>query len=252
MTDPDTGIGGVNDRFPLTNQSAIVRARSEDARERERAFEAIVAAYWKPAYKYLRIKWQASNEDAKDLVQGFFALAIEKNYFADYQSGKAAFRTFLRTCLDGFVANQRKSDGRMKRGGGMDHFSLDFIEAENELSRYGTSPGGTLEDYFHREWVRNLFAMAVETLSQLYRASGRDVYFQLFERYDLHDEASETKPSYAALAEEFSLKSTDVTNYLAAARRDFRNTVLERLREVTSNDEEFRREAQAVLGVNVK
>jgi RNA polymerase sigma factor (sigma-70 family) len=251
MTDRDTGIGGANDRFPPTNHSAIVRVRSKDAQERERAFEAIVAVYWKPAYKYLRIKWQASNEDAKDLVQGFFALAIEKNYFASYEAGKAAFRTFLRTCLDGFVANQRKAESRLKRGGGADHFSLDFTEAEHELS-HGFPSTDTPEDYFHREWVRNLFAMAVETLSQHYRATARDVYFQLFERYDLRDEASEPKPSYASLAKEFGLTTTEVTNYLAAARREFRKAVLERLRETTSNEEEFRREAQAVLGANVK
>lgn len=252
MTDRDTGIGGANDRFPPTNHSAIVRVRSEDAQERARAFEAIVAVYWKPAYKYLRIKWQASNEDAKDLVQGFFALAIEKNYFATYQSSKAAFRTFLRTCLDGFVANQRKSETRLKRGGGVGHFSLDFAEAENELARYRISPEGTPEDYFHREWVRNLFAMAVETLSRRFQETGRELYFRLFERYDLRDEASEPELSYASLAAEFGLKTTDVTNYLAAARREFRKSVLERLREITSNEEEFRNEARAVLGVKVK
>src|SRR5882762_1412968 len=132
--DQDTDIGGPNHRFPVTQHSATIAARSQDQQVRERAFATIVEGYWKPAYKYIRIKWQATNEDAKDLTQSFFALAIEKNYFAGYDPAKASFQTFIRTCLDRFVANQRKSAQRLKRGGGADHFSLDFGEAENELS----------------------------------------------------------------------------------------------------------------------
>jgi hypothetical protein len=48
------------------------------------------------------------------------------------------------------------------------------------------------------------------------------------------------------------LAATDVTNYLAFARREFRRCVLDQLREMTASDEEFRREAQALLGVMVK
>lgn len=77
--DQDTDIGGPGQRFPPTRHSAIVAARSEDPEERKRAFETIIAGYWKPAYKYIRIKWQSSNEDAKDLTHGFFTSAIEKN-----------------------------------------------------------------------------------------------------------------------------------------------------------------------------
>lgn len=64
--DRDTDIGGPQHRFPVTSHSAIIAARSNDQRQRDRALDTIVASYWKPAYKYIRIKWQASNEDAKD------------------------------------------------------------------------------------------------------------------------------------------------------------------------------------------
>jgi hypothetical protein len=41
-----------------------------------------------------------------------------------------------------------------------------------------------------------------------------------------------------------------VTNYLAIARREFRRTVLATLREMCANEEEFWREARAILGVD--
>lgn len=254
--DQDTDIGGPGHRFPVTKHSAIIAARSGEPEVRQRAFATIVEGYWKPAYKYIRIKWQAANEDAKDLTQSFFATAIEKDYFASYDPAKASFQTFLRTCLDRFVANQRKSEQRLKRGGGADHFSLDFDEAENELSLQSFVSEITPEEYFHREWVRSLFALAIEALRGHYSEKGSEVYFKLFELYDLRegdgDPDSESKPSYASLAKEFGLTTADVTNYLAAARSKLRKIVLAKLRGITATEEEFQAEAQALLGVKIK
>jgi hypothetical protein len=56
---------------------------------------------------------------------------------------------------------------------------------------------------------------------------------------------------YAQLATEFGQGTTDGTNYLAYARREFRRCVLDQLRKMTTSEEEFRREAQALLGVKV-
>ena len=248
IPDPDTDIGGPLHKFPVTNHSAIVGARSDDQLTRRRAFDTILNSYWKPAYKYIRLKWQADNEDAKDLTQGFFATAFEKNYFASYDATKASFQTFLRTCLDGFVANERKAGRRLKRGGDMDHYQLDFATAETELAAHASTELSP-EDYFHREWVRWMFTIAVDALRQRCEESGRDVHFQLFERYDLRDDAN---VSYASLVKEFNLDAATVTNYLAAVRRDFRRVVLEKLREITATDEEFRTEARSLLGVDVK
>lgn len=248
IMDPDTDIGGPLHRFPVTNHSAIIAARSDDQLTRRRAFDIILASYWKPAYKYIRLKWQAGNEDAKDLTQGFFANAFEKNHFASYDATKASFQTFLRTCLDGFVANERKAGRRLKRGGDMDHFQLDFVTAENELAAHASTDLSP-EDYFHREWVRWMFTLAVDELRRRCDESGRAVHFQLFTRYDLGDDAN---VSYASLANEFGLEPATVNNYLAAVRRDFRRVVLEKLREITATDEEFRTEARSLLGVDVK
>ena len=244
--DRDTDIGGPLHKFPVTNHSAIVAARSDDQLVRRRAFETILASYWKPAYKYIRLKWQADNEDAKDLTQGFFATAFEKNYFVSYEAQKASFQTFLRTCLDGFVANERKAGRRLKRGGDMDHYQLDFVSAEAELAAHAAESSLSPDEYFHREWVRWMFTLAVDALRRRCDETGHTVYFQLFERYDLHDDGN---VSYASLAKEFGLEPATVNNYLAAARREFRKIVLEKLREITATDEEFRTEARSLLGV---
>ncbi|MGH7456855.1 MAG: hypothetical protein ACRENG_36230, partial [bacterium] len=80
---------------------------------------------------------------------------------------------------------------------------------------------------------------------------GKEVHFKIFQRYDLDEEAGE-KISYEQLAAEFKTSASNVTNYLAYARREFRRIVLEKLREMTATEEEFQSEARAVLGVDLK
>ena len=223
---------------------------SPDPETRRRAFEALVAAYWKPVYKYLRLKWRASEADAEDLAQGFFARALEKGFFDRFDPGRARFRTYLRACLDGFVANERKSAHRFKRGGGAEHVGLDFAGAEAELGRQGAPAGGDMEEYFHREWVRSLFGRAVEALRRRCAEAGKRVPFALFERYDLDGSDAARRPSYAELAREMGLPETQVTNHLAWARREFRRLVLETLEEATGSEAEFRAEARQLLGID--
>jgi hypothetical protein len=71
----------------------------------------------------------------------------------------------------------------------------------------------------------------------------------LFKRYDLHDGSTGDRPTYEQLAAEFAVPVTQVTNYLALARRTFRRFALDALREVTGSDEEFREEARRLFGV---
>jgi DNA-directed RNA polymerase specialized sigma24 family protein len=92
-----TPKSGVRTRaFPSTHNSAIAAAASDEPERRRPGQEAIVSAYWKPVYRYIRIRWRKSNEDAKDLTQNFFTTAIEKRYFQTYDTEKGTFRTFLR------------------------------------------------------------------------------------------------------------------------------------------------------------
>ena len=71
--DPDTDIGGPDWRFPVTRRSVVLATASPDPAVRSQAFTAIIEAYWKPVYKYIRLRWGKDNEEAKDLTQEFFA-----------------------------------------------------------------------------------------------------------------------------------------------------------------------------------
>jgi RNA polymerase sigma factor (sigma-70 family) len=248
MRQDDFQPGG--DRFPLTRRSVIEAARSIDREERERALEALCAAYWKPVYKYVRWRWNRAANDGQDLTQGFFAELLERELLDKFDPKKSRLRTYLRVCVDSFVMNEDKWGRRQKRGGNILNVALDFAAAEEELGATTIDPAKivspeSLEEFFEKEWVRSLFALAVEDLRQLCEQRERTRTFRLFEAYDLE---GDEKSSYDQLSKDYGISVPDVTNALAWARREFRRIALDRLRELCGSEEEFHREARAAFG----
>jgi RNA polymerase sigma factor (sigma-70 family) len=232
--------------FPLTRHSLVRAAQSDNLAVRLPAIEAIAVAYWRPLYKYVRMKWNVNREDAADFTQEFFARLLEKEFLHSYDARKGRLRTFLRTCADRLFMNQMRDSSRLKRGGSP-RLSLNFAEAEREL---GTLQGSeSPEARFDQEWVRSLFALGLQRLQHRCESAGKMIHFELFELYDLDD--TDAKPSYSQLATRFGLANTDVTNYLAFARREFRRCVLDQLRDMTTTEQEFRSEARVLLGVDI-
>ena len=243
-------FAGGDERFPATRWSVIEGARSDNRGERERALETLCKAYWKPVYKYVRLHWSRGPDEAQDLTQGFFAEMLERELLNRFDAGKSRLRTYLRLCVDSFLMNEDKAARRQKRGGEIQHLTLDFTGAEDELGSgiidaAAIASPESLDEFFEKEWVRSLFALAVEDLRALCTERGRERAFHLLEAYDLEDDDN---ISYEQLAQQHGIAVTDVSNALAWARREFRKIALERLRQICGSEEEFQRETKAVFG----
>lgn len=244
----DTNLGG-GQPFPATRWSLIEGARSPQAEQRQRALDLLISAYWKPVYKYIRLHWNKENEEAKDLTQDFFARLLEKHLLDRFDPGRARLRTYLRVCVDGLVMNTDKAAQRLKRGGDVTLLPLDFESAEGELTQLPIPAPGGPDDFFAHEFARSLFGLAVERLHRECEEKGKGLHFRLLELYDI-DEGGKAF-TYDEVARRFGIKAADVTNYLAFARRELRRIVLEQLRAMTASEDEFRREAQTLLGVKL-
>ncbi len=193
------------------------------------------------------MRWRLGPDEAEDATQALFAEAFENAWFDRFDPDKARFRTFVRLCADRLVMNAQQAAARIRRGGGQRVVSIDFAGAEDELAVQ--APGvSEAEDFFRREFVRALFDRAVRSLRRDCLARGREIHWQLFERYDLRED----RPSYAELAAEFELTPGQVTGYLAQARRAFRTHTIAELKALCGSAEEFRREARDLLGLEVE
>lgn len=226
--------------FPATRRSAVLGAASDDPIVRERSWQALVQAYWKPAYKHVRVKWNAPAADAADQVQAFFERAVRQDFFAGYEPAKARFRTFFKLCLDRHVSNAGQAALREKRGGPA--AALDFADAERELELAGAAAWESPEELFDREFKRALFARGLAALEVWCTAEGKQEVWSAFCRYDLADPP---RPKYDAIAAELKLPVTTITNHLSLARRKLKALVWDELTELTASDGELREEASA-------
>lgn len=242
-------IGSTDAAFPSTRLSVLRAVGSPDPGAREAALEVLSAIYWRPVYARYRLKWNLAAPDAEDLTQEFFARAAHDDLFQEFDPALGRFRTYLRVCADRLAANARRDRQRLKRGGGVAIVSLDVAGAERDLAGVPAVQGDDEADaWFDREWVRALFAEAVERLRSATVGTSREIRFTLLCRYDLEPQRDADRPSYRALADQFHLPLTQVTNHLGWARRELRRLLLERLQSLSASDAEFRDEAEAVLG----
>ncbi|MGE0439715.1 MAG: RNA polymerase sigma factor [Gemmatimonadales bacterium] len=232
-------------RFPATRHSLIEALGAADPERRRPAFDLLVASYWRPVYRYLRAIRRMNREDAEDLAQDFFVRALEKDTLASFDPSKARFRTFLRVCLDRFGANWHEAQGRQKRGG---HLRAVPIDPDFETRADAGAVAADPDQFFRREWIRSLFEGALADVTAEYESRGKPVPLAVFLAYDIEPPDDGKRPKYAELARRFEVPETQITNFLAGARRAFRRAALARLRAVTADDADFEAEARDLFG----
>lgn len=228
--DADTSMGGPAGHFPSTHVSLLEATASGLCSE---AMNQVVALYWKPVYRFIRLKFQKANEDAKDLTQGFFASALQRDFFARFDPAKASFRTYLRMAVERYAANEYAAAHRQKRGGNVEFETVDTQEIATE------SP----EIEFEREWRRQLFSLALDDLRIHCEQSGKQMQFSIFKDYDLTDR---DRLSYSDLAAKYGIPESTVNNHLSWARRMLRAFVTERLRGTTADARELHEETRRI------
>ena len=177
MNQPESAPPHAGDpRFTTTHWSMVVAAGRDTTGPSREALESLCKAYWQPLYFFLRQRG-STVEDAEDLIQGFFTRVLEKGIIALAERGRGKFRTLLLTSLVHYVADQRKRDRALKRGGGQVDLSLDIESAER---RYLLEPSDDLtpDKVYARRWVVVLLDRALLRLRETYAGRGQDGIFE--------------------------------------------------------------------------
>lgn len=230
-------------RFPATRLSLLEGLAERDPERRRAAADLLVRVYWAPVAATLERRWQLVPQDVEDLTQEFFTEALARDWLLAYDPARARFRTFIRVCVDRFVANAIQARRRLKRGGGATHVPLDAAEF--------AATDAEVDERFRLEWVRSVFALALEALREQGRRENKTVPVATFEAYDVDDPPA-GRPTYADLARRFGIPETTVANHLAWARRAFRGHVLDVLRSLAGSEAEYREDAQELLGIVIE
>jgi len=167
-----------------------VRGAGRDGSPEARAaLEELCRAYWYPLYAFVRRSGERP-DDARDLVQGFFARFLAKNYLAELREEGGRFRAYLLGALRHYLANERERERAEKRGGGAELLSLDFHEAEE---RYAREPADTTtpETLFTRKWALALLGSVLARLQEEQEEKGREAVFEALKPFLAGVDASE-------------------------------------------------------------
>ena len=166
-----------SDGFDTTHWSIVLQA-ARSSSESEKAMAELCQAYWLPLYAYARRRVHDPHK-AQDLIQGFFAKLLEKNYLKTADPALGRFRAFLLTALKAFMANEWDKEHAQKRGGGKVALSLDFEEGERHF-HFEPSDSLTPEQVFTRNWVRTLLDHVLNQLRCEFETAGKaDEFAQL-------------------------------------------------------------------------
>lgn len=223
----------------------VSRIRGSDAQDQRAGLEELSRRYWKPIYRYVRIAWAKSNEDAKDLTQAFLLWLIEGEPLKKYEKDRGKLRTYLKVLLKGFVRDRHKALQRLKRGG--DVKILDLDASAHNLKEAISDPSA--EDpvkAFDRSWAIEVSQRAVATVRDRLHEEGKEIPFRVFELYDLGK--SKEKPTYKTVAAELGIKETDVHNNLGMVREEVRREIRAELFDTVTTEGDMEEEWSELFG----
>jgi RNA polymerase sigma-70 factor (ECF subfamily) len=155
--------GNLNRGFPSTSWTLIAAAAGPRPEASvHRALEALCHAYWRPLYVYAR-RQDYPAEDAADLVQGYFAKLLEKDYLQEARRERGRFRSFLIASFRHYLSNERDRERAVKRGGAAPRLIVSVEDAER-LYALETPRDLSPERVFERQWALTVLERAMSSL----------------------------------------------------------------------------------------
>jgi RNA polymerase sigma factor (sigma-70 family) len=162
--------------FVTTRWTVVLSAGRKSSLQSDQALAELCQTYWYPLYAYVRRQGR-TKEDAEDLVQAFFARFLERNYLEGLAAERGRFRAFLLVSLKHFLANEWDRANRQKRGGGVEHLSLDWQSADEHFHR-DPADLASPDRLFDREWALALLERVITRLSDECQREGRTALFE--------------------------------------------------------------------------
>jgi RNA polymerase sigma factor (sigma-70 family) len=215
--DPSAPAPRAEGLFQPTRWSVVLRAQEKS----EVALGELCATYRRPLLIWLQAQG-VGRPDAEDLIQGYFAHLLSRDFLGNVAREKGAFRTFLLRCLKNFIRDQIDKGKASKRGGGLPIESLDeTIGADGQLAHQPSASGASPDLAYDRAWAQTVLDRA---LKQLEAEAARTGHAELCVELTPVMFADETAGSYAQIAARLGMTVGAVTT--AAHRLRFRLKVI--------------------------
>lgn len=207
----------------------MLAAREGEEPQATEAMEMLCRTYWYPLYAFVR-RESRSPEDAQDLVQGFFAHLLARDFLHGLAKEKGRFRSFLLAALRNFLRDQCDKARALKRGGGQSAFTLDGKSAED---RYRLEPvdESSADRLFERRWALTLLEGALVRLESEFAATGKGELFAVLRQFQ-GDEPLESTGAEAAAR--LNMPENTFKSHLLRFRRRYRELLCEEVAQTVA------------------
>lgn len=228
--------------FHTTRWSMVVSAGAGEHTCSRTALSELCQLYWYPLYAFARRRGNAADA-AEDLVQGFFAELLEKNWLEAADPVKGRFRAYLITTFKRHLSRDREHRGARKRGGDRVILSLDFSAGER---LYAGEPAGgvTPERVFERRWALTILQRVMQSLQAEMTAAGKQELFQALRPFLAGTPAGE---SYAAPAERLEMTTTAIKTAMHRLRGRYREALRAEIAETVTRPEDVDEEINDLI-----
>jgi RNA polymerase sigma-70 factor (ECF subfamily) len=237
-------ISGGRGRFQTTHWSVVVRAGGPAAPESREALTRLCELYWHPVHAYIRRR-VSTDEEARDLTQGFFAIFLEKDYVRAADSSRGRFRAFLLASVQHFLSNDRDRAHALKRGGRTTVIPLEFEVSDGWL-RHEPATNATPERVFERRWALALLHRVMEQLRVEQERAGRGAVFAQLRSLLAGEEPA---PACAALAAALNTSPGAIRVAIHRLRRRFRALLLEEIGQTVADPSDIDGEVRYLVDV---
>ena len=234
-----------SDAFHTTRWTVVMRARGE-APEARAALGELCEAYWTPVFRFLRR--EGRNEDqSRELTQEFVARLLSRGGIENVDPAKGRFRSYLLGALKHFLAERRRDESRLKRGGGAELISIESAGSE-------TSPGLPIADaaaavpdsFFDRQWALAVMERGLASVQARFAESGKMKQFEVLKPWLMGDS---TQLSQAEAAAELGLTTGAVKVAIHRLRKSFGEVVEAEIAQTVDGSEAITEELRYLIEV---
>ena len=243
-----TSMGGAENTLQTTQWTEIINIDRMAPDQRRQTVNAVMTAYWKPVYCYLRRKG-FSNEKAKDITQGFFYdIMMGRNLLSKAERARGKLRKYIFTALNNYTRDIHTRETALKRTPKQGMVSLDTETLSGIIeSRTQQSPA----EIFHYSWAIEVLHQVIEQTRQCCESTGRRLYWRVFCDRELLPVTEGRRPRpIPEICREYGIETPKkASNMSVYVKRKFAETMRSRIRGLVENDEQVQEEFDEIIRI---
>jgi RNA polymerase sigma-70 factor (ECF subfamily) len=202
--------------FTTTHWSMVLDAQSESPAA-QRALEILCRTYWRPLYGFVR-RQGLGREEAKDLIQEFFARLLEHKNLNTVRREKGRLRSYLLVSIKRFLASERHRASGVKRYETGPYIPLDELP-DSDLADFELAETWSADRLYERRWALAVLEQALTRLDAEYRAAGTGPLFDKLKELLVGEEG---RPLQAEIATELGMTENAVKQAFHRFRQRYR------------------------------